>query len=1201
MYKSLHFIITLAFLISMGYQGITQNNYSSSNCDGCQVYDEEQLQQMRDAHEPHIGKSNLRIPDNFNGSNDHTNAIMSELSNKGTDFWLLFMKNYDNVGTSLFLDITSDVNTSGTITIDGIGFSQNYTVTANTITRVTIPTTSIINNSGVVEYLGINVVADDPVTVYGTNQIQFTTDSFLGLPVSILGTQYLTMNYFGPGTSNNNSSQFAIVSPYDNNTVTITPSENTWDGNSAGVPFNVTLNQGETYLVRGAATTNDDLTGSIVESSLPVALFSGSACANVPSGFGYCDHLVQQIPPLSTWGETFVTRPLEGRNLGDTWRFLSAQNNTELSINGVNVATLGFGDYYETVLTESSYIEATNPILSVQFSNGNTWDGGSYQGDPFMMIIPPFQQFLEGYTFSTPGSGFIDNYFTSTVENNGVASMTLDGAPLNPANYAAIPSTAFSAAAFPIDINTTYNLSNPGGYPSGLYVYGFNADDSFGYPGGLSLVNINVGSGPVIELTSATLDLNCVSNLSTADLEISALITDDEEPDVASATLFYRTIGEETYSSELMTEGADDIWSATVSETATEFPGIEFYISATDGQVTTTSPSSNPINSPYSIGIDNNPPQIDHTPVIISEPGVDILISADVTDNTDFVESVNLFYRVPGGTPFYTMMVMNNVMDDTYEATIPGSEMTQQGLEYYIKATDNYGASCSYGLVDAPLVIEPGTTENIPPVPVGFPNEVPVVEVGETYTIQVSFESPEDGQTTDVVVNDGGLPGFSYMVTPGNTALIDIELIGQNDNLGTHTIEFIATDDGSPVESTTVDFQITVVDPLAGQIICIPEGWSMISSYNDPADPDMESIFASLAAEDKVEFVISNEGIYWPSQNINLFESGWNVKKGYKIKMNEEGCLGIVGEMPEDKSFTAEAGISYIPVLCPDPVPAIDIFAQLGEDLLYAFDIYDQLVYWPEGGIYTLQTLVPGKGYLVNMTQEGQAVYNCSKSVDKIVNKKPLQNNSAPWEIEKTGSAHLISVNSAALANLQNGDYIGVFNQDGKCAGHTQFTGELQNLLLVAYGNDLLANTDNGLAESEKMSFKVYQSASGTEIPVEVIFDQNMPNTSTFEESGQSMILKVSESATTIVESKLEKILLHPNPGNGLINIDIPSFNESIYVEVMNMAGQVIYADVIDDKNGAGYQIDLSSKSNGVFLVKFTSNHETVIRRVIVQ
>lgn len=1185
MFKQLQLLIAAILLLPLSMQTIAQDLQPSHKCDGCQVYTEEQLQQMRDAYEPYVQVSEQRMPESFKNIEQYNGR--QDLSNQGTDFYLMFLSNYNNAGINLFLDITSDVNTNGTVTVDGIGYSESFSITANTITRINLPSNTVVATAQTPEQLGIRVVSDDPVSVYGTNQIQYTTDSFLGLPVSILGTQYLTVTY-------STSAEFGIVSPYDNNVVTITPSNSTSLGNAAGVPFDVTLNQGETYLVLGT-----DLTGSIVESSLPVSVFSGATCTNIPPGFGYCDHIIQQLPPVSSWGETFVTRPLEGRNNGDTWRFMASQDNTDLFINGTLVTTLGFADYYETNLAVASYIESSNPILATQFANGNTWDGTSYPGDPFMMIIPPYQQFLGGYTFATPADGFVNNYFTSSVENDGIPGMTLDGMPLNPVSYAPVSTTTFSAAAFPTNINSTYNLTNTNGFTSGLYVYGFNDDDSYGYPGGLSLITINEGSGPEIELGATVVDLFCVSNESGVDIEITAIITDAEEPFVQSATVFWRSIGDGAYTSIPMTDNGSDNWSASISSAETEYPGIEFYISASDGQVTNTSPSTDPINNPYSIGIDNIPPDITHTPVMSSEPGVDILIEAEVFDETESVSLVELFYRVPGGTPIYTEMAMNNVGGDAWEGTIPGASMTAQGLEYYIQATDNHGVSCTYGSADDPFLIEAGLLANIPPVPVDFPFVAPQVATGETYNLTVQFESPEEGQTTDVVVNYGGLPGFSYTVTPGNIAMVDIELIGQNDNLGTHTIEFVATDDGEPVESTTVFLDITVYDPLAGHVICIPEGWSAISTYNDPDNPAMEDIFAALVAEDKVEFVVNQDGIFWPSQNINLFE-GWDVKKGYKIKMNEEGCLGIVGEMPEDKSFTAMAGASYVPVLCSDPVAAIDIFSQMGDDFLFAFDIYDQLVYWPEGGLFTLNTLEPGKGYLVSMTAEGMASYDCGKAGETQANIIPAPIANAPWTISKTGSVHLISVNKSAFENMKQGDFLGVFNQEDQCAGFIRYDGNQKNQLLVAYGDDMTTANSEGMLDTEQMTFKIYRTADQSEVAANVLFDYSFANAEKFAENGRSMILKVTESATSINETALNEISIHPNPGNGLFNIEIPSADENIALEVMNISGQIIHSEVIG-QNATGIQIDLSGHSKGVFFVKFTGKQQTIIRKVVIQ
>ena len=60
-------------------------------------------------------------------------------SNKGKDFWVGFMKHKEGSSSKTSLYITADSNTSGTVSVPGESWSQNFSVTANSVTVVTIP------------------------------------------------------------------------------------------------------------------------------------------------------------------------------------------------------------------------------------------------------------------------------------------------------------------------------------------------------------------------------------------------------------------------------------------------------------------------------------------------------------------------------------------------------------------------------------------------------------------------------------------------------------------------------------------------------------------------------------------------------------------------------------------------------------------------------------------------------------------------------------------------------------------------------------------------------------------------------------------------------------------------------------------------------------------------------------------------------
>lgn len=409
-------------------------------------------------------------------------GIASAQDSKGTDFWLMFNQNFGTPTLSLF--ITGDTATTGTVSIPGLSpaFTQGFTVTPGMVTTVTLPSNAVAAGSDTIQNLGVRVTANDEVTVYGLNRVEFTTDAFLGLPVDILGTSYVNLAYRNSNVVN--GTQFGIVATQDTTSVTITPSVTTGT-RTAGEPYTITLDQGQTYQLRNTGSAPNDLTGTLITSNKPIGVFGSHQCANVPPGFVACDHLVEQLPPTNTWGKSFVTMPLATRLNGDTFRILAGTNDTQVSINGTLVATLQRGQFHEQIIAGPATISATQPVLVAQYSNSSSYD--SVTSDPFMMLIPPYEQFLAGYTVTTPASGFTANFINVVAPSAAVGSIVLDGAAVPAASFTAIGSSGFSGAQLPVALGT-HVLAGP--LPFGAFVYGYAAFDSYGYPGGQSLARV---------------------------------------------------------------------------------------------------------------------------------------------------------------------------------------------------------------------------------------------------------------------------------------------------------------------------------------------------------------------------------------------------------------------------------------------------------------------------------------------------------------------------------------------------------------------------------------------------------------------------------------------------------------------------------------------------------------------------------------
>jgi hypothetical protein len=636
------------------------------------------------------------------------------IDNKGTEFWILMERNYDTYVDGIYVDITSDVSTTGTLEIPGMSFSENFTTTPGQITRITLPSDCQVVSSEMIEDKGIHITANHEVTVYGLELKAYTSDCFLALPLDILSTQYLVMSYPNltwSSVSEATLGQFAVVSPYNNNQITIIPTCETYSGASAGIPVEITLNQGETYQMRSAYSDASDIdfTGTVVQSTYPVALFAGNSCASIPTNYAACDMIIEQIPPVSTWGNNFVTYPLQGRENGDTWRILSSQDNNDIYINDTYTATLNFGDFYENIFVDPATINAEKPVLVMQYSNGDDFDPNIYgNGDPFMMLIPPEEQFMDSYTFATPSSGYAYNYVTVTIPTEGIASLTLDGLPVDPGLFETIGTSGYSAAGIAISLGS-HSLNNSAGTPFGIYSYGFDDYDSYGYAGGLSLEFIYEGSAPQVTRTDATIQACQVNHTEDEAIIIEVIASDPEEPYTSSVKLYVASPPGSEYQVVEMINTSGDTWSYTIPSSATSEPGLNFYFTATDGQLISTDPEIDPANHPYSMSIlPNQLPVIAHDPVYHSTMNVETIISCEVTDETNYVEVVELYYRVHGGNPVFYATEMTTAGKGIYSASIPAAYVNENGTDYYISATDNYGVTARFPNQEAYVKLNQG-------------------------------------------------------------------------------------------------------------------------------------------------------------------------------------------------------------------------------------------------------------------------------------------------------------------------------------------------------------------------------------------------------------------------------------------------------------------------------------------------------------
>ena len=238
------------------------------------------------------------------------------------------------------------------------------------------PANSILNKGILIQSTGF-------ITAYYEQSSAYNPDIFALKGSNALGTDFIipTQN-----TWNNNTvytppaptNSFEIVATEDNTRVTITPS-NAITGHTAGAPFNITLNKGQTYsAVATGNLGNQHLAGSVVTSDKPIAITTKDDFLN-DATYGTCSDLAgDQIVPVSVFGYKYISIHGFLNAPNDKVFIIGSQPNTTVRINGSNAGTIGSGQ----VLSKASngapmYIEADKPVGVFHISGFGCEVGGA--------------------------------------------------------------------------------------------------------------------------------------------------------------------------------------------------------------------------------------------------------------------------------------------------------------------------------------------------------------------------------------------------------------------------------------------------------------------------------------------------------------------------------------------------------------------------------------------------------------------------------------------------------------------------------------------------------------------------------------------------------------------------------------------------------------------------------------------------------
>jgi len=403
--------------------------------------------------------------------------------------------------------------------------------------------------------------------------------------------------------------------------------------------------------------------------------------------------------------------------------------------------------------------------------------------------------------------------------------------------------------------------------------------------------------------------------------------------------------------------------------------------------------------------------------------------------------------------------------------------------------------------------------ETVPATPVHF---IPVPETGKPYTLVIK-DATIDGVTIDIgdeigvfdgelcvgagifdgTFNfaftaweaDGGMDGF----TAGNPMVF--KMYDTSADLETNEADetyFIGNDTFAYGAFSALSLEASVYNY---QNVAVTGGQFNLVSFNLlPHYPDAWDVFGGLEG---LQIVYNDDGnVLIPGYNINTI-GDINFVDGFYLFGDDNTTIQFEGTYihEEDWDITVEpAKWNYISVLSQDPLPVVDVFAGLEDEVSIVQEASGDS--WiPAQGINTIGNMQPGLGYKIALAVDTAITFNypaSSKKSGMIPEIQPAKQ-AAPTDDThfvciETGLPYAVvmSIKSPKESpyNLVAGDEIALF--DGNiCVGSAVYDGSDQ-LLLTAWEEDASLELP-GFTPGHLMQVLVYREALATTVKYNVV------------------------------------------------------------------------------------------------------------------
>ena len=467
--------------------------------------------------------------------------LVPDETNEGNEFYVGFFRNRFGGASEQevippILWITTKESTSVNFTVSTIfGQLASNVARPGEITYVNIPIGFVVFDSSNPQdttdslYKGIHIKAEDNrrIVVFGQNEEVASNDAYLALPIisrpAGSSYEYIAASVYGDqGLVQEAKDSVVLIVGTENDTeIIVEPALQL----TAGIPHSLAPNGSffnnpaftNTVIIQRFQTfylqvRGGDISGTRIIANKLISFFSGHECANILLMSESCDILIEQVPPVDTWGTEVVTIPLITRS-ADIIKVFASQAPTTVSVTRTNIGsgmvtsdpsfTLGHNGFRELVIGDYTLIQSNNPIGVFQFSRSFRADNNN-KFDPFMMWVPPCEQYRDSFAVApapfdpsirgtVPGRVAYANYTNIAVlaEYFNASMITINNNLINYSDFSAIRRSDNSiwgyGAQLTLDEGAQVIRHQDPNAALSVTMYGFSNQQSWGCTGGTGL------------------------------------------------------------------------------------------------------------------------------------------------------------------------------------------------------------------------------------------------------------------------------------------------------------------------------------------------------------------------------------------------------------------------------------------------------------------------------------------------------------------------------------------------------------------------------------------------------------------------------------------------------------------------------------------------------------------------------------------